>query len=41
VTFILGLLGIQFGKKSVSFAEDTKDEKSEEVPTEVAPAEAV
>lgn len=38
VTFILGFFGIQMGKKSVSFAEDTKEE-SKEVAQEVQPAE--
>lgn len=29
VTMILGFFGIQIGKKSVSFAEDTKEESVE------------
>jgi hypothetical protein len=37
VTMILGFFGIQLGKKSVSFAEDVKDEVKAE---ESAPLEA-
>jgi hypothetical protein len=40
VTMILGFFGIELGKKSVSFAEGTKDEeKKEEAPAAETPSE--
>jgi hypothetical protein len=41
VTYILGFFGIELGKKSVSFADDTKEAETTETKEVAAPAAPV